>query len=289
MTMSQVPNVRQETAVEAPARASGTSAGEPGRRRRRLAPRAERTLISTASVAVAFCLWQLAYELSWIDPLYISAPSAIATAAVDLIRDGTLIDASWASLKLFLTGFAISVAIGIPLGVLVGWYPRVSAALDPFISVLYAAPRIALIPLVLIWAGIGFTSQVIIVMLGAVFPVLINTAAGVRSLDRDLVRVARSYGARDIDIFRTLAMPSSLPFITSGLRHAQAYALIGVVVAEFFVGQEGIGKLITDAGLTFKTDVVFVGILVIAAAALILNAVLARFERAVARWRPEVH
>ena len=245
--------------------------------------------ISTGSMVGFLSLWQLAYALGWIDLLFFSAPSKIATTTIDLARSGQLSEAVIATLKLFVVGFGISALLAVPLGVVLGWYPRLYAAFDPFVSGMYAAPRIALIPLVLVWFGIGFQAETFIVALGAFFPILVNTIAGVRAIDPDLLQVARSYGASDRDIFRTLALPSALPFIISGFRHGQAQALNGVIVAEFFVGQVGIGKLITDAGLTFRTDVVFAGILVVALAALVLNAALGAVEKHFARWRPEQH
>jgi ABC-type nitrate/sulfonate/bicarbonate transport system permease component len=280
-------------AVEA-ARANATAAaGDPaeGPKRRRLGgfigSPLERFFISSVAVVGALVLWQLSYENEWVNRLFTSSPVEVWKAFRELVDNGELARHGYASLKLFLVGTGISVAIAIPLGILVGWYRRMNAALDPFVSILYATPRIALIPLVLVWLGIGFKSQVTIVVLSAVFPLLISTTAGVQAMDPQLLRVARSYMAKDRDIFRTLALPTAVPYITTGIRLALSQALIGVVVAEYFLGNLGIGALMTSAGLTLRTDVVFVGVFLTAGLALIFTSLLRRVERRLARWRPD--
>jgi ABC-type nitrate/sulfonate/bicarbonate transport system permease component len=247
--------------------------------------RRQRLVLGTLAVVVFVALWELFAQLGVVNPLFTSYPSAIARAFVQAWSDGSLMTNFRSSAALFAVGFLVSVAVAIPLGIVMGWYRWFDAIVDPFVSILYATPRIALIPLVLVWAGIGFESRLIIVVLAAVFPLLINTIAGVRATDPQLLRVARSYMGRDIDVFRTLVLPGAVPYIVSGLRHAINQALIGVVVAEFFGGNVGLGAMITSAGLELRTDIAFVGVLIIAASALLLTGALRLTETRLTRWR----
>jgi NitT/TauT family transport system permease protein len=164
--------------------------------------------------------------------------------------------------QLFCIGFLISIASGLLLGVMMSWYQRVDAALDPFVSVLYAIPRIALVPLIMVWAGIGFRSQVIIVWTTGVFPVIMNTAVAVNAMDRQLMLVARSFRATNLDVLRTIALPGAIPQILSGIKQCVALSLIGVVVAEYFVGNNGVGGIIVNAGQTLATSQAFVGVVI---------------------------
>ena len=248
----------------------------------------ERAVIGALSVAVALLAWEAAYRLRLVDPLFISAPSRILAAAAELFGAGGI----WNDLRVsgieFLVGFVLSVVVGIPLGMVMGWYRRLAHALDPFVNALYATPRVALLPLVVIWLGIGIWSKIAIVFLGAVFPVLLSTYSGVRTTDARLLRAARSFGADDLQIFRTLILPGSVPFIITGLRLGVGRALIGVVVGELYAAQAGIGFLISVAGNSFQTDKVFVGVFIIALVGIASMEFLTRLERRFERWRPAV-
>lgn len=242
-------------------------------------------MIGAGSVALFLIVWEVLARKEWIDPLFTSSPTAIIEAGRDSYESGQLVPYVASSAQLFLAGFLLSVAIAIPLGIAMGWYRRFDAVMDPFVSILYATPRIALIPLVIIWAGIGFQSRLIIVVLAATFPLLINTIAGVRATDPELLRVAKSYSASDMAIFRTVVLPGAVPYIVSGLRHAINQALIGVVVAEFFAGNVGLGALITSAGLELRTDLALLGVLIIAASSMLLTGGLKILEDRLTPWR----
>jgi ABC-type proline/glycine betaine transport system permease subunit len=161
-------------------------------------------------------------------------------------------------------GVGLAIAIGVVLGVIIGWYRRIAMILNPFVTALYSTPRVALVPLVLIWFGLGMRSKVFIVFINAVFPVLINTIGGVRAIDHDLLKAARAYCASDWQIFTTVVIPGAVPFILTGVRQAVALGLIGVVVGEMFGGSEGIGYMVNYGGQTFQTDTVFLGVTIIA-------------------------
>jgi NitT/TauT family transport system permease protein len=157
---------------------------------------------------------------------------------------------------------------------------------DPFISALYALPRSALLPILILWLGIGIRSKIAIVFLGAVFPILINAMAGVRTIDEMLLRCARSFGANDRQLFLTLAVPSSVPFIVTGLRLGVGRALVGIVVGELVAATAGIGYMMSVAGATFQTDKVYVGIMLLAGTGYVLTALLKRLESYFETWRP---
>jgi NitT/TauT family transport system permease protein len=155
------------------------------------------------------------------------------------------------------------------------------------VTALYSTPRVALVPLVLIWFGLGMQSKVFIVFINAVFPVLINTIGGVRAIDHDLLKAARAYCASDWQIFTTVVIPGAVPFILTGVRQAVALGLIGVVVGEMFGGSEGIGYMVNYGGQTFQTDTVFLGVTIIALSGIILTWLAERLEKHFSRWRPE--
>jgi NitT/TauT family transport system permease protein len=154
------------------------------------------------------------------------------------------------------------------------------------VNALYATPRIAMVPLIILWFGIGIWSKVFVVFLSAFFPILVNTVAGVKALDEDLLRAARSFCASDRQIFTTVAIPGSVPFILAGVRQGVAHGLIGVVVGEMFAGSQGIGFMIAYGGQTFATDTLFVGVAVIALAGILLTWVAERLQQRFSRWRP---
>jgi ABC-type nitrate/sulfonate/bicarbonate transport system permease component len=248
--------------------------------------RSENARIGLVSVLAFMALWEAAVAFGLLNPLFASSPSRIAAAGYDLFAGGTIFGDLRASGLEFLAGYGLAIAIGVPLGVLMGWYGRVNALLDPFVSALYATPRIALLPLVMIWFGIGLMSKIAIVFLGAVFPILVNTVTGMRTIDADFIKVARSFGSNDRQLFLKIALPSSVPLLLAGLRLGLGHGLIGIVVGEMFGATEGLGFLISVAGARFQTDKVMVGIILIAGAGMALTQILRAVERRFERWRP---
>ncbi|MGE3619241.1 MAG: ABC transporter permease [Acidimicrobiia bacterium] len=246
----------------------------------------ERLAWSTFGIAVVLVVWELAERLGWVETLVASSPSKIVESLIDMYDRGVLVPAIRSSAKLFGLGFGIALLIGITVGALMGWYRRFNAVIDPWISLVYASPRIAFVPLVLVWAGIGLKAQVVLVVLIAVFPMIINTAAGIGAVDRDHLRVARSFLATNVDVLRTIALPGALPTIIAGVRQGMIQALLGTVAAEYFIGNTGVGGLIFTAGLTLQTGQAFAGALVFAGAALGLTMLLRNVERRFDRWRP---
>src|SRR6266511_3001240 len=249
----------------------------------------EKKILGTAGVLVFLGLWELVGNtLQLINPMFMSAPSLILNAAIQLFYSGEIYNDLYISgIELF-WGYFLSAAVAIPFGIAIGWYKNMSYVFDPFVNAMNATPRVALLPLVIIWLGIGILSKVGIIFLGAVFPLLINTRDGVKTTPANLLTAARSFGASEWQIFRSVVLPSTVPFILTGLRLAVGRALIGVMVGELYAATAGIGFMITVAGATFQTDKVFVGVLIFAITGMIMTDIIDRYERRFDKWRPKV-
>jgi NitT/TauT family transport system permease protein len=250
--------------------------------------RYEGGILGSVAVLIIVGIWQAIWTYTdWISPLFFSGPSAIARAFWTSLTEGNLLDDLSFSAKNFAIGFGLALVSGVVCGVIIGWYRRIRLIFDPFLNALYAAPRIAMMPLIIMWFGIGMWSKVFIIFLSAFFPILVNTVAGIRNMDHDLLRAARAFCASDWQIFKTLAIPGSVPFIVTGIRQGLAVGLIGVVVGEMLGSSEGIGFMIAYGGQTFQTDTLFVGFVIIAFSGIVLSALAERLERRFSRWRPE--
>jgi ABC-type nitrate/sulfonate/bicarbonate transport system permease component len=236
-------------------------------------------------VVVTIALWQILASTGAINTLIYSSPWKVLQAAKSLQSNGSLDTALVESAKLFGASFGIALVAGVLIGIIIGWYTRLGAVLDPLVSIVYAAPRIALVPVVIVAAGIGFKAQLITVVLTAVFPIIINVQAGVASADRNLVQVARGYLGTNFDVLRTVALPGAVPHIVSGIRQGIAQGLIGVVVAEYLIGSQGIGGLIVSAGQSLDDSSAFVGVIIMSLAAVVLTMLLRWVERRLSHWR----
>jgi NitT/TauT family transport system permease protein len=257
----------------------------------------ESKILGTSAVIVFLLLWEfMGGALSVynpipflrINPMFMSAPSLIFKAAVGLFSSGEIYNDLKISSIEFFWGYILSVVVAIPFGILTGWYKRASYVFDPFVNAMNATPRVALLPLVIIWLGIGVLSKVGIIFLGAVFPMLINARDGVKTTPLNLINAARSFGASEWQVFKSVVFPSTLPFLITGLRIAVGRALVGVLVGELYAATAGIGFMITVAGATFQTDKVFVGVLIFAFSGVVLTEILDRIERRFDKWRPNV-
>lgn len=249
----------------------------------------ERKILGMISVALFLITWELVGGVfQVVNPMFMSAPSFIWKAAVQLFGSGEIWNDLYVSSVEFAWGYVLSVVVAIPFGIAVGWYKKMAYLFDPFVNAMNATPRVALLPLVIIWLGIGMLSKVGIIFLGAVFPLLINTRDGVKTTPANLLNAARSFGASEWQIFRNVVLPSTVPFILTGLRLAVGRALIGVMVGELYAATAGIGFMITVAGATFQTDKVFVGVLIFAIAGMAATEAIDRFEHRFDKWRPKV-
>lgn len=247
--------------------------------------RRSRVIYGTVAIVVVLGGWQLLSSTHTVNTLLVSSPVDIVKAANDLNSSGILGSAVWQTTRVFFISFGLSLVVGIGLGILIGWYRRLGALLDPIVSMLYAAPRVALLPLIVAWTGIGDEAQIVTVLTIAVFPILVNVQAGVSTVDRNLVQVARTYLGSNFDVLRTIALPACIPHLVSGVRQGLAQALLGVVIAEYLIGSTGIGGLIVSAGQTLNFSNAFVGVFVVSFAALLLTSALRWVERRLDHWR----
>jgi ABC-type nitrate/sulfonate/bicarbonate transport system permease component len=240
-----------------------------------------RGLFSLLIVALA---WEIAGRSGrW--PLLIAPLSEILARFAQLAASGELTRHVLVSLNEFLVGFAIAAVIGILLGVAIASSDAVRDFIDPWVSAVYATPTVALAPLFIFIFGIDAPSKMAVVFLLTVFPVIINTAAGIRSTDQAFIDAARSFSANRTQIFTKVLIPSALPFIVAGLRLGIGRGLVGVVVGEFIGARAGLGYLIFRSSQGFQIDAMWVGVFLLAGTGVLAVIVLQRVERRLAPWR----
>ena len=239
--------------------------------------------VRVVSIVCVLIAWEIVGRR--INPLFMSYPTAIARASVAMIADGELLKALSTSLRTLLVGFLTASVIGIIMGLLIGRYRTVDAATDWLVTALYATPLIAVIPLVILWFGLGDKAKFFIVTMLAVFPVLINTAAGVRNVPSQLIDVGAAFAANERQVFLKIIFPAVLPYLMTGLRLGVGRAIIAMVAAEFFTAINGLGALIVKYGNQYDTASMFVPILVLMLLGVTLSVVLRRVEEIFAPWR----
>ncbi len=233
--------------------------------------------------------WEFAANTGLFRKSLLSTPSAIWKAAVTDFGTGTIWPHIAASLSEFAVGFVVSLAIGIPLGLAIGWFRRVDYFLNALLGGLNATPNVALIPLIILVAGIGFESKVVVVFLSAFFTVVVTTFGGVHSTARRHLEITRSFGGSQWLAFRTVVLPSTFPFILSGIRIGAGRALVGVVSAEFLSANQGLGFYIGLYGTFLDTSRVMLGIVLFGILGVILGEVIRLAERRFEAWRPDIH
>jgi NitT/TauT family transport system permease protein len=244
-----------------------------------------RLALGGLSVVTVLVVWELLLTTRGWNPFFMTTPSLIARAVWEQIVRGQLAHDIGVSAQAFVTGFTLSVLVGIPVGLIMGWRRRAGWALDPLLTALYASPLIALAPLLIITIGVGITAKAFLVFLLAVFPFVFNTFAGVRCTDPLLVNVVRSFGGRERDVYRKVILPAVVPYVVAAARLAIGRGLIGILVGEFYAASEGLGFAISRFGDTYRLPEMFAGILVLAVAAVALTSGVRRLEAMVAPWR----
>ncbi len=236
-------------------------------------------------VLLAFLtIWELLADFKIIDPFFVSSPLHIIQSAQWLFANGLWNDIR-VSLAEFLWGMGLAVIFGIALGWLLGWYRTLNVMVEPMIAALNAAPRVALLPLLILCLGIGIESKVAAVFMGAFFPIVFNVMKGVSTIDKNLLQLSRSFGANDLQVFTSLGVPSSLPFLMAGLNIAIGRGLVGVFLGELIGGQAGVGFMMVQAGATFQTDKVFVGLVLLTGFGYALTELIKFFEKRFEKWR----
>src|ERR1700733_9863852 len=228
-----------------------------------------RWLITCLSLGVFLSIWE--FFGRDINPVFGSYPSAILAAFWELTRSGELPAALAQSLQPFAVGYALAIAIGVPLGLVIGRFRTMEAALGIYVMAGYAMPLVALV-----------------VLLMSVFPICINTWAGVAAVPKSLIDVGKSFVASDAVILRRIVLPATLPYIIVGIRLAVGRAVVAMVIAEFFTAISGLGAIIINSANNFDTAKMFVPVLVLVLLATGLNALIGAFERRVAPWQAEI-
>jgi len=220
---------------------------------------------------------------------FVPTPPQTLVAAQQILADGSLVAATLDTVGVFLTGYLIAALIAIPVGLVMGGIKVLGAAFEPYVDALSAMPRVSFIPLIIVFLGLGFQAKIVIVFFGAAMPILINTYTGVLNCDGELVEMARSAGATDLQIFRKIMLPASLPYITAGLRVGASLALINTVVAELYTAVKGLGGLLSVYGNSFRMAPYFVVVFVLGAIGLAVMQSLKILERNTSRWRYNEH
>lgn len=242
-----------------------------------------RALVSTIAVALFLAAWEIAPRLRLVDPFFTSRPSQVLAAGADILRAGTLWHDASVSLSEFAVGFTLALAVGVPFGLLLGTFPTLRHLVDPPLMALYATPQLALLPIIVLWLGIGMGSKIAVVFIGAVIPIIVNCVAGVRQVEHSLALAARSFCATRRDVFIKVILPASLPAVMIGVRLGLSRAVLGVVVAEMYVSQEGVGNQIMRLGSAFRVDHLLVYVLLVSVFGLGLTTVARKIEERVAR------
>lgn len=218
----------------------------------------------------------------------ISRPSLVAKAFLDLAGSGEIFPHLAISLKEFIIGFIIALLVGIPLGIALGRYRFLSLLLDPLLMALYTMPRMAMMPLLVVWFGVGLGATIAVVFLGAVFSIFVNTAVGIREIDPLWVRAVRSFGGNEWDIFKKVLLPGAVPQMMTGIRLGVGRGLLGMVVSEMYASTEGIGGQIALYGNSFRTTELIALIAIVSLLGFFIVDFMRRVEERVRRGRVEV-
>ncbi len=237
--------------------------------------------------AVGFLLaWEFGSRAGVVNEFFFSRPTAIVAAGMVEVQVPRFWDDVRRSLTEFLVGYGLAIVVGVPVGLLAGWFRRLQYSLDPWLNFLNSIPRFALMPVIIIATGLGIWSVIVVAFLGAVLAIIIPTIQGVRTVDRRFLDVASSFGASRSRLFATVVAPATVPFMVSGLRLGIGRALIGVVTGELFAATGGLGFMIKRASETLQTDKLLFGVLIFTFAGIILVEAVRRLEARVQRWRP---
>lgn len=239
--------------------------------------------VRASSVVVVIALWEIFGRQ--VNPLFLSYPSAIARAFLQIVVTGEFQRSALGSLQVFAVGLSAALVLGIAVGLLMGRYRLAEYLLDPYVYAFDATPRVALIPLLLLWFGLGNSSKIAVVFLSGLFPVLMNTFSGVRTVSAQLVEVGRAYGAGEGKLFTKVILPAALPFIMTGIRLAVGRALIGIITAEMFTAVTGMGALLVRYSSALATDKFFVPVILLALLGVLLSNIVEKLQKRLAPWK----
>jgi NitT/TauT family transport system permease protein len=238
--------------------------------------------IRLISLAIFLALWQLAGAS--VDPVLFTTPSKVAVAAVSMVASGELWAALWPSLIVLAMGLSLAIVFGTLIGLALARFHVLDVGLTVYITFLYSIPSVALVPLIVLWAGYETTAKVIILFMFAFFPMVINTYQGVKAVDPKLLEVGRAFRCSERQLWTNIVLPGALPFIVTGIRLAVGRGMIGMVLADLYTAISGIGYLIVRTASTFQVDKMFVPIVTLGLLGVTLTALLRFAETRVAPW-----
>ena len=241
--------------------------------------------VSIVSILCLLAIWELICQSGVVSSLFLHAPTAIISALLQMIADGEIGVSLAASLYRILAGFFIGSLVGLAVGLVTGTSALMDKIGTPIVNAIYPIPKIALLPLFILWLGIGELSKVTIIALGVFFPVAMNTYSGVKNVDTLLLKVAASFNASWWMTMKSVVLPNALPMIFAGLRLAAGTSLLLLVAAEMIAAQVGIGALILHYGDLMITDRLMAGVIVLSLLGLVFNLILQFLERKAIPWK----
>jgi NitT/TauT family transport system permease protein len=253
--------------------------------RTRFLARPEHPWLRVLALLGLVVLWEALARLGWVPELFLPSPLGVLAEGRDMLQSGEMFVHLGASLRRLLLGFALGGTLGVVVGVTVGFFALAEAVGAPLIAATFPIPKIALLPLLILWLGLGEPSKVAVIALGVFFPMAINTATGVRQADPLLIRAAVAFGARRWSVIRKVILPSALPMIFAGLRLGAGTALLLLVAAEMIAVESGIGFLVLHAGHIMATTKLMVGIVLLSLLGVLSHWGLGRLERLAIPWR----
>lgn len=247
--------------------------------------RRENKLISLVSVTVVLGLWEAIGRSGWVSPLFLPPLSAVLASGWDMASSGELFEHLGASLRRIVIGFSLGAGTGALIGLALGVSQRGDDAAHPLIAATYPIPKIAILPLLILWLGIGEASKAAVIALGVFFPMVINARAGVRSVDPLLIKAALSLGSSRLKTVYKVVLPASLPMIFAGLKLGVGIALLLVVTAEMIAADHGIGFLILSSADLMQTSRLLFGIIILSALGLAFSWILETLQRRLIPWQ----
>ena len=240
---------------------------------------------SALSIIGGLAIWEFCGRFLVKNSLFLATPSQVVEEIIELARTGELGVHVWASAQEFVIGLSIAIVLGIAIGFVMASSRIGEQVFGPWVTALYATPTVAISPLIILWAGIGVWSKAIVVIINSIFPMIINTDAGLRATDKHLIDAARCFGASRLQIFWKVSLPSAIPFVLAGLKLAVGRGLVAVVVAELFGSRAGLGYLLVQAAEVFNMPRLFAAVVILAVTGIVLTALVGRLERFLLPWR----
>jgi ABC-type nitrate/sulfonate/bicarbonate transport system permease component len=242
-------------------------------------------LISGASPIVLLIIWEILVRVGFLDARFFPAPSSIFETLMELIRDGSLWNNTWATLQRLFWGFFLGGIPGLLLGIGMGLNRPLRAFIDPLISTTYPVPKSAIFPLILLIFGLGEGSKIVMVAIGVFYPVLINSTIGVLEINKIYLDVGRNFKASRWQTFRTIAFPGAVPHIMSGIKLGIGLGLMLIAIAEMIGAKSGLGYMIWNAWEILSVETMYVGLIVIALLGFVFSMVLNEVERKLVPWK----